>query len=367
MNVRPANFDDSLSSALLNHELPQSGFGMFTDAEQGAEYSDGTIAPSRLSDHLRFESTLCGHGGMAPACEALSQMTAADSSGTIVPAMLHSGQRNESGRFAPSKNGDQLREEQEIAQKRSLECGKPSHRAKKSRSHPSTRSQGSVSSKRRRMTTSAPDQVEIRNAIAKKLRTHDHELAEDMTNLYLATASSDSLCQLKDVLVATWGTSNWTMGQTSSTIADTLHMLEKLENVQQAACFIRRILLLRLYKLRETFASRFKEYGKHQGHNDDQPDMLIVGKVESNILDCLMEDAYPGIDRRPQDADSIRKWRDKYGTEKKALQNRFQSAKKWNVLSERFSCGVIALVPSGGQFHIQNQKYDIHYSIDRSC
>ena len=367
MNVRPANFDDSLSSALLNHELPQSGFGMFTDAEQGAEYSDATIAPSHLSDHLRFESTLCGHGGMAPTCEALSEMTAADSSGTIVPAMLHSGQRNDSGRFAPSKNGDQLREEQEIAQKRSLECGKPSHRAKKSRSHPSTRSQGSVSSKRRRMTTSAPDQVEIRNAIAKKLRTHDHELAEDMTNLYLATASSDSLCQLKDVLVATWGTSNLTMGQTSSTIADTLHMLEKLENVQQAACFIRRILLLRLYKLRETFASRFKEYGKHQGHNDDQPDMLMVGKVESNILDCLMEDAYPGIDRRPQDADSIRKWREKYGTEKKALQNRFQSAKKWNVLSERFSCGVIALVPSGGQFHIQNQKYDIHYSNDRSC
>ena len=362
-NNRPASFDDLLSSTLLNQEVLESDIGIFADTEHGAECSDPTSVPSTLNDHLRFEPTVCAFAGMPITHEATSHMTTANSSGTIVPAMLHSGQRDECRTFTPSKNDDHIREhcsQQKIAQKRSSESGKPSQHTKKSRPPPSTGSQDSVVSKRRRVRPSVPHHVELRGAIAKKLKTQNHDVAEDMTNIYLATASSDSLCQLKTLLSDTWGKGSWTMGHISSTMAGTLRMLEKLDNVQQAACFLRRIYLLRLHKLREVIASRFKEDSEDQGHENNQPKMRVVGKVESNILDCVMEDAYPDIDRRPPDADSIHEWRNKHLTERKALKNRFQSAKKWNLLSERFSCGSVALVPSGGQFHIQNQKYAIH-------
>ena len=84
--------------------------------------------------------------------------------------------------------------------------------------------------------------------------------------------------------------------------------------------------------------------------------VLAVGKLESNVLDRLVAEAYPDIAQRPREAGDVRKWRKLYEVERKSLKNRFQAAKNWNALSERFSPGILALIPSGGEFHIQNQK-----------
>ena len=193
--------------------------------------------------------------------------------------------------------------------------------------------------------------VEPGDPFSRKRRKQGHGSTQHLDNLYFGTGSSDSIRQLRDIVTTTRGSNSWTLSQRPSNIAETLHVLDTLDDFQQAALFVRRTYLLKLWKLRK----ELMDNAMNQRPAEIQP-VLAVGKLESNVLDHLMAEAYPDIAQRPREAGDVRKWRKLNEVKRKSLKNRFQAAKNWNALSERFSPGILALVPSGGEFHIQNQK-----------
>lgn len=209
--------------------------------------------------------------------------------------------------------------------------------------------------KKRRVTPSASGN-ELQKSHARKLRKQVHGSSKNMNDLYFATAGPEALCQLKGMIDALRGISGSKLALGATTIAETLHMLDTLENFQHATDFMRRICFLKLWQLREILATRFTN-DTEQTPDEEQATLLIVGKPESNILDALTTEAFPDVTPRPQTAPEVRKWRNKHERERKSLKNRIQVAKKWHSLSKRFSCGILATIPSGGQFEISNNKY----------
>lgn len=334
-------------------------FGIFAGAEHDSDFLDSTSTLSHSRDRLRSEQIEFRDAIMSPFCEYDSLATATDSVRTDFPASLRSNSIEEFGSDITAHKTGGYPSPHETTETDPKNGRKTSERTKKTRPYSSIESQGLLHSKRRRITPSTSSDVGIRDAFVKKLRKKDHGLINDLTNLCLATASLDSFCQLKDVLAATRGINSSTLATGSSNMAETLRMLDKLEESQQLSLFLRRIYLLKLWRLRKVTSARL-ENDRERRPEEGQPTVPPVGKVESNVLDHLMKEAYPHIDRRPEDAGKIRDWRKQYESKRKSLQNRFQAAKRWNSLTETFSPGILALIPSGGQYCIQNQKYVIH-------
>jgi hypothetical protein len=76
------------------------------------------------------------------------------------------------------------------------------------------------------------------------------------------------------------------------------------------------------------------------------------GRVSSLALADLMVQAYPDLEK-PQ-----RRWREvAYQRKLKSLQNRLSSGRNWHLLQQRFSPGILALVPTSGHYNIQNSEY----------
>lgn len=218
--------------------------------------------------------------------------------------------------------------------------------------------------------TTSPRSAHIGEMVRTKLREQQLEPTEDLTrdwiDMCLATASTDAICQLKKIITTIRQRDGLTVSQKPSNIAETIRILESLEEVQQVAWFLHRVYLLKLWKLRAEIEDLLRDGGSTKSGIGRRPKQG-TGKVVSNVFDHLLAEAYPEISCRPQGAKEINTWRDKYSRERKALRSRFHAGKKWNLLSDTFPCGVLALVLSGGEFNITNNRYVDRGASLRSC
>lgn len=128
-----------------------------------------------------------------------------------------------------------------------------------------------------------------------------------------------------------------------TSVAKTVNALDKVEVFQQSAAFLRRILLLRLSKHRDKVLEEVQQ--KQQRHR--RPEILVYDK--------LICDAYPQLAPRSEE-ESIDEWREGCLDQRKALKNRLTAARNWRLAVEIFSLGIIALVPTGGLFQVQNHR-----------
>jgi hypothetical protein len=87
--------------------------------------------------------------------------------------------------------------------------------------------------------------------------------------------------------------------------------------------------------------------GKGETSNGDTKSV----RADTKALADLMAESYPRLKRptRDEHASTDTDYQDKL----KKLQNRLSCARNWYALQQRFSPGILALVPCGGEFHIQ--------------
>ena len=80
----------------------------------------------------------------------------------------------------------------------------------------------------------------------------------------------------------------------------------------------------------------------------------VFGRNDSLALADLLADAYPQLKpTRFRDT----KGKDEYGKKLKTLKERLASGQKWSKLSEEFASGILALVPTQGEYHVSNREY----------
>jgi hypothetical protein len=348
--------DSQILLELLSEEFLDLNSGNCVDLEHEADPLEVNNTVARSSGHLRA-GRIPGRSVTAPFNrENHFHTTATENSRSKIPAVVHirpieeieqrgcASTTPKSGKFACS---------QDTALTRILKGGKILEGTSDNIPYESTNGADMQRLKKRGLTPSAGDN-DLEESRTRKLRKQIHESTKNLNDLYLATAGSE--CQLKGMIDAIRCISSSTLPMGNTTIAEILRMLDAKENFQHATGLLRRICFLKLWQLREISAARFTN-DREQRPDEEQPTVLIVGISESNILDALMTEAFPEITPRPNTAPGVHKWRHKHKRERKSLKNRLQVAKKWHSLSKRFPCGILAVIPSGGQFEISNHKY----------
>lgn len=193
---------------------------------------------------------------------------------------------------------------------------------------------------------------EMQSKFMKRLDKKDYGRVKAMTDFYFATASPDSLSQLRGLIVTTRRNENLELIRDFSNVAETVRMLDTLEDFQQTCAFLRRMLLLSLANRRDTLRDELQMHEEGVSNNDQSPS---ASALSSLVLDKLMVEAYPQTAGSSEE-NNIRKWRREYGADRKNLKNRLYLAGNWCRAVKRFGPGIIALVPTGGEFQIQNQR-----------
>jgi hypothetical protein len=188
---------------------------------------------------------------------------------------------------------------------------------------------------------------QIKDLFEDRLGYQERPYASLLTALLFAIAGPASFVQLRDVTRAIKSRECFQASQSSLTIADVLKRLDGLENTISAGFLLRRFYLLRLFRQRASLkeaiqAKRLRlRSGRRTGGDS--------GRIASLVLTKMIKEAYPSSDASPGDRSDLK-------TERKSLQNKLQAATHWHALQEEFSVGIIALVPVGREFHMQDQR-----------
>jgi len=196
-----------------------------------------------------------------------------------------------------------------------------------------------------------PDQVY--RIFTERLDTPNPNLAFHLTRLFFATASPDAFYQLRNVcIIAREG------GQLSSdrSISQTILALDKLEGTLSMIHIQRRYYLVNLVdhrnQLEKTHLDQKFERpiravrarnNRSTGVRDEK-----TGRASSLALRDLMSQAYPDL-MPTQHGEN-----DEYQKKLKSLKNKLAFGRNWNMMQQRFTAGILALVPSDGDYDIQN-------------
>lgn len=233
-------------------------------------------------------------------------------------------------------------------------------RRQKERSIPQVMSPNNVVNSRRTGRRARPDppcsipgEAELRHEFTQSLKSEDHDHVQSMCDLYSSIASADSMLQLKDVVSAMRRLDDWIPKREISSVVSTVRALDKLDALQQSTAFLRRVLLLRIAAHRDRLLEELRT-GRQTATTTRQSSS--AGKLESIVCDMLVQEAYPQSTRHSEEMD-IYQWRKKHEVQRKALHNRLSAARNWRQAVELFGYGVVALVPTGGVFQIQNQRH----------
>jgi hypothetical protein len=203
---------------------------------------------------------------------------------------------------------------------------------------------------------SVEDYTKLRDDLVRILDQDDMDDMPTMCDLYHATASKDAIFQLKDIISAIRRADSWTPSLEFSSVFSTVCALDKLDVMQHSAAFFRRVLLVRLADHRH---DKMKELETQRADTTTQSSS-VGRKPGSQVLDILQREAYPDTDRQLKECDNS-EVRERYGVERKALRNRLTSARNWRYAVNSFGFGILALIPTGGCFQIQNQRHVCTY------
>jgi hypothetical protein len=187
----------------------------------------------------------------------------------------------------------------------------------------------------------------IKGLFEDRLGHQERQHASLLTNLFFAIASPLSFFQLLDATRAIKSRESFQVSESSLTISDVVRRLDALESTIVASSLMRRFYLLQLFRKRACLREEIQ--AKRNRLRSGRRTGGEPGKVASLVLTEMTREAYHSSAVLPG-------YRRDLKAERKSLQNRLYAATHWNTLREEFSVGIIALVPVGGDSHIQDQR-----------
>ena len=80
---------------------------------------------------------------------------------------------------------------------------------------------------------------------------------------------------------------------------------------------------------------------------------MLMDRQASGALSSLMAEAYPNLEQPSRLRNSSgTEYKKKY----KSLKNMLGSGRNWDLMQQKFSPGILALIPTGGEYGIQNYE-----------
>jgi hypothetical protein len=184
-------------------------------------------------------------------------------------------------------------------------------------------------------------------------QSEDQEGIWLLTRLFFAIASPDAFYQLRDACTSIRESDSPAVLQTNTSIAQTIQALDNLEIAVSTNSILRRYHLTRLVDYRNE---------RETHHRSERPERALriakdssenYGRASSLALTDLMTQAYPKLKHHPR---SRGRSEDEYQRRLKSLKNRISSGRNWYLMQQKFSPGILALVPTGGDYKIQNSE-----------
>lgn len=184
-----------------------------------------------------------------------------------------------------------------------------------------------------------------------KLGKQQQNLVPLLTDLFFAIASPTAFRQLAGFMKGIEVLKSPEQLQVSKlclSIADVVNRLEALECITAVGSLLRRFYLLRLYQQKSSLMESMAAERLVQRSGNSQDDQS--GRIASLVIDKMTQQAYPSCGGPSGDQDGL------FQIKRRSLQNKLHGATNWHTLQEEYPLGIIALVPVGKEFRIQNQR-----------
>lgn len=187
-----------------------------------------------------------------------------------------------------------------------------------------------------------------------------------LTRLFFAIGSPDAFCQLRDACGASRQVKEHVILQSTKSISEAMQALDRLDITAITASILRRFYLTFLVTQRDEQESyhqsqRPKRVSRtqnfsytnsdHDGRTATEQDCLR--RADTIALTRLMANAYPSLKptRKCNTATD-----DEYQKKLSSLKVRLRDGRNWHKMQQRLSPGILALVPTRGDYQIQNRE-----------
>ena len=171
-----------------------------------------------------------------------------------------------------------------------------------------------------------------------------------LVRLFYAIASPDAICQLRDACRAIrQGTFQIT--EPTDDILSTIKALDRLDANSHIISIAKRFHLVRLSAKRFALQAGFLESSKDRTIQETSDE--IFKREDSIAVTELMREAYPHL--KPTRFCKT-KGKDEYLKKRKTLKERLLNGRKWSKLSNAFTSGIFALLPTQGEYHLSNKE-----------
>jgi len=180
----------------------------------------------------------------------------------------------------------------------------------------------------------------------------DEGKREIMSSIYASTFSTGAMIRLKRLISALRSLQGRGCPYSRMTVTQIFQELDNLEGSQCSGVLRRRTLLYNLANLKIELLETVHE------HRTQRSRMNVdarQGKATSETKDLLTKEIYPHISFQSERS-SPRQWRQRYETERKAVDNRLRAARNWKQATSHFPLGILAILPFGEDSTLQNSR-----------
>ena len=172
-----------------------------------------------------------------------------------------------------------------------------------------------------------------------------------LTRLFFAVGSPDALFQLRDACSASRQIGDFVFPQSTNNVSDALQALDQLDITVTTASILRRFCLTFLV------AQRHQRENHHKARRPKRVSQAMTDHLEranTQALTEMMSEAYPTLNptRKRNTGRS-----DEYQRKLSSLKCRLRDGRNWHTMQERLRIGILALVPTHGDYQIQNREY----------
>jgi len=184
-----------------------------------------------------------------------------------------------------------------------------------------------------------------------------------LVRLFYAIASPDAFSQLRDACALVREKGEFTVSQQTDTVVQTIRALDGLETAASTNAILRRYHLTRLVEHRNEKEYLIAQTGRTSNRSKSKNTRIEdsshangqagFGRISSMALSSLMAEAYPNLEQPSRLRNSSgTEYKKKY----KSLKNMLGSGRNWDLMQQKFSPGILALIPTGGEYGIQNYE-----------
>ena len=221
----------------------------------------------------------------------------------------------------------------------------------------------------------------VSNALSAELPNESPSCIEFLTRLFYAIGSSDWLQQLADAVQLARQTPMTHFGPSSHSAVHLSRAFDELDATTGLAHILRRYYLVELlqHRMRRELERSREKYSPPKRkttlkydtsridllRNGEDPELEAIDssnqsigfrtgrkpRADSSALTDLMTVLYPNL------GTANTKEENEYARKRRKLRSRLACARNWYNFQEKFSAGILALIPCGGEFGISIHQY----------